>query len=138
MFDEEEFERWMKQAERTLKSAERDKNAGDHPWACFKAHQAAEFAIKGLLYGLGIMAYGHSLKKLLEILSQRIKVPEEIARKAKILDRHYIPTRYPDAHVEGSPFEFYDEEDSEEALNSSRRILEFVKGVADASLRKRD
>lgn len=138
MFDKEEFERWMKQAERTLKSAERDKNATDYSWACFKAHQAAEFAIKGLLYGLGIMAYGHSLKKLLEILSQRIKVPEEILRKAKILDRHYIPTRYPDAHIAGSPFEFYDEEDAEEALKSAERILEFVKGVADASLREGD
>ena len=138
MFDEEEFKRWIKQAEQTLKSAERDKNAGDYSWACFKAHQSAEFAIKGLLYGLGIMAYGRSLKKLLETLSQRIKVPEEIARKAKILDRHYIPKRYPDAHVEGSPFEFYDEEDAEEALKSAEKILEFVKGVACDSLRERD
>lgn len=136
MFDEEEFRRWIKQAEQTLKSAERDKNAKDYSWACFKAHQSAEFAIKGLLYGFGIMAYGHSLKKLLETLSQRIEVPEAIVRKAKILDRHYIPTRYPDAHVEGSPFEYYDEEDAEDALKSAEKILEFVKSVAYDSLRK--
>jgi HEPN domain-containing protein len=28
---------------------------------------------------------------------------------ARILDRHYVPARYPDAFTEGSTFEFYDE-----------------------------
>ncbi|MCS7131019.1 MAG: HEPN domain-containing protein, partial [Archaeoglobaceae archaeon] len=103
----EEFERWMKQAEQTLKSSERDKNAKDYSWACFKAHQAAEFAIKGLLYGLGIMTYGHSLKRLIDLLSQKIEIPKGILRSA-----------------------------TEEALNSAKMILEFVKGVADASIRE--
>jgi HEPN domain-containing protein len=36
----------MKQAEATLASAKRDKEAGDFNWSCFKAQQAAEFAVK--------------------------------------------------------------------------------------------
>ena len=46
MFDREEFERWLKQAEKTLESAERDKNNEDYNWCCFKAQQAAEYAVK--------------------------------------------------------------------------------------------
>jgi len=53
IFDQEEYRRWMKQAEATLSSAKRDKDYGDYNWCCFKAQQAAEFAVKGLLYGVG-------------------------------------------------------------------------------------
>jgi len=53
-------------ARRTLESARRDVEGGDYNWACFKAHQAAEFAVKGLLYGVGKPARGHSVFKLLE------------------------------------------------------------------------
>jgi len=138
MFDIEEFTRWIKQAEYTLKSAERDKNSGDYSWACFKAQQAGELAVKALLYGLGIMAYGHSIKKLLDVLSKDIDVPNEMFRYARILDRHYIPPRYPDAYVEGSPYEFYGIEDAEEAIKAANVIIKFIMGVANDSIRKRD
>jgi HEPN domain-containing protein len=136
MFDKEEYERWIKQADYTLKSAKRDKDAKDFSWACFKAHQAAGFAIKALLYGLGIMSYGHSLKKLFEYLSQKIEIPNEILRFAKILDRHYIPTRYPNAYYEGSPFEFYEEKDAEEAIKSAESIINFIRDVANDTIRR--
>ncbi len=35
--DVEEYERWVKQAENTLRSAARDKEEGDYNWCCFKA-----------------------------------------------------------------------------------------------------
>jgi len=44
---------------------------GDHNWACFKAHQAAGFAVKGLLYGAGRPARGRSVSKLLEAAEPR-------------------------------------------------------------------
>jgi len=64
--DEGEFERWMRSAEATLSSARRDAEGGDYGWACFKAHQAAEKALKALLWGSGNPTYGHSLKRLYE------------------------------------------------------------------------
>lgn len=70
LFDTEEYERWLGQAENTLKSAEHDSKAGDYNWACFKCQQAAEYAIKGMLRGLGKPAAGHSLLKLLEELKR--------------------------------------------------------------------
>lgn len=47
--------------------------------------------------------------------------------KAKVLDNFYIPTRYPDSHSEGSPFEHYGSLQSQEALNYVSEILEFVR-----------
>ena len=120
MFDREEFERWLKQAEKTLESAERDKNNEDYNWCCFKAQQAAEYAVKGLLCGFGIMSYGHSVVNLLGRLKEKMKIPAVILRMARLLDRHYIPPRYPNAHPEGSPFEYYDAETADEEKHQKR------------------
>ena len=134
MFDREEFERWIAQAEYTLKSAENDLNSNFYSWACFKAQQAAEYAVKALLFGLGIMAYGHSIKRLLDLLSretEKVAVPEELFDLARLLDRHYIPPRYPDAYIEGAPYEYYGKKDAIEAINAAKEIISFVRGVAD-------
>ncbi len=82
------------------------------------------------LFGLGVMAYGHSIKKLLDILSNEIEVPEGLFDNARMLDRHYIPPRYPDAYMEGAPYEYYGEKDALEAINSAREIIAFVRRVA--------
>ncbi|ASJ02489.1 DNA-binding protein [Thermococcus profundus] len=131
MFDREEYERWLDQALYTLKSAENDIRGGFYSWACFKAQQAAEYAVKAALFGFGIMAYGHSIKKLLDVLSQRVDVPEELFDVARLLDRHYIPPRYPDAYVEGAPHEYYGKNDALEAINAAKRVIEFVGRVDD-------
>ncbi len=66
MFDREEFERWMEQASDTLNSARQDHSNKTYNWCCFKAQQAAEYAVKALLKGLGVSTYGHSIVKLLK------------------------------------------------------------------------
>ena len=129
--DRKEYQRWLEQAKNTLLSATRDKEAGDHNWSCFKAQQAAEFALKGLLYGIGLSAVGHSLLKLLGDLGGKGINIDEVKGCARTLDRHYIPTRYANAHIEGAPFEFYDSSTAEEALGCAGKIIEFVRGVAE-------
>ena len=130
-FDENEYKRWMRQAEHSLESSKRDMEMGDHDWSCFKAQQAAEFAVKGLLYGIGITAVGHSVSKLLgEIEAKGITLDKAVLSAARALDRHYIPARYPNAHVGGAPLEFYDENTSKEAIKEAARIIKFVKDVA--------
>jgi HEPN domain-containing protein len=37
LFDEDQFSRWLQQAEHTLRSASSDLKSGDHNWACFKS-----------------------------------------------------------------------------------------------------
>lgn len=134
MFDREEFERWLRQAEHTLESAQKDAREEDFAWACFKAEQAAQFALKGLLVGCGVLAFGHSLLRLTRRLEEatEMSVPPEVEEAVRELERHYIPSRYPDAFPSGSPFEFYSQEDADRALNLARRVVEFVKEAAGA------
>ncbi|MEM2950957.1 MAG: HEPN domain-containing protein [Nitrososphaeria archaeon] len=72
IYDKDEYERWVKQADATLASAKRDRDAGDYNWSCFKAQQSAEFAVKGLLYGLGFSPVGHSILKLLGEIEKKL------------------------------------------------------------------
>lgn len=128
-FDFEEFERWLDQAIYTLDSAKRDLTANDYSWCCFKAQQAAEYALKGLLRGLGIAGFGHSNLKLVEeLIKAGVEISSELSRQVRDLDRHYIPPRYADAFPAGSPYQFYDFETAEEAVKFSEAIIQFVKG----------
>lgn len=130
MLDKREFLRWIESAKRTLKSAESDLEGADYNWACFKAHQASEMAVKALLHGLGLPAYGHSVSRLLSDLAPRgIDVSDGVMRSAKILDRYYVPTRYPNAWAEGAPHEYYAKVDAEESLSQAGNVLEWVEGA---------
>jgi HEPN domain-containing protein len=115
---------WLAQAIRDLEQAEDSRQAGRHEWACFAAHQSAEKAIKALHLHLGQEAWGHVVARLLRDLP--LEVPEEIVDRARILDNFYIPTRYPNGHSEGAPFEHYGKLQSEEAIRHASSILEFV------------
>lgn len=128
LFDDDEFERWLRQGEDTLRSAESDLKNGHFNWACFKCQQAAEYATKAALRGLGRAAAGHSVLQLLEELKTLgSEVTPELESSARTLDRLYIPTRYPNAHPAGSPFEFYDEGISQQAIACAETILDFVR-----------
>ncbi len=95
--------------------------------ACFYAHQAAEKAVKALLYSLNEAPFGHSVRVLLERFFERAGGRrEDLLSLARELDRHYIPSRYPNAHPAGTPHEAYDEEAARRALWAARRILEFA------------
>ncbi len=125
-FDTDEYSRWLGQAKHTLGSAERDTAEGDFDWACFKAQQAGEYALKALLRGFGKPAYGHSLTRLLGQLGEAGLEPDGVASAGQLLDRHYIPTRYPDAYAEGSPHEYYDDPTAREAQRAAAHIIDWV------------
>jgi len=127
MLDEQEFERWMKSAKLTLKSAKGDLERGDYNWSCFKSHQATEFAIKALFHGLGLEALGHSVLRLLKRLNEySIDVNESLVNAASTLDKYYIPTRYVNAWSEGIPQEYYTKEEAEKAIELSQLIINFI------------
>jgi len=89
-FDRAEYSRWMGQAEYTLRSAAQDRSSGYFSWSCFKAQQAAEYALKALLYGLGLIPVGHSVLRLLNQLENRgRRVEEGLRNDAMTLDRYY-------------------------------------------------
>lgn len=116
---------WFSQAVRDLQQAWDSRQAGRHEWACFAAHQAAEKAVKALHLSLGQEAWGHVVARLLKELP--LEVPEELIETARVLDSYYIPTRYPNSHPEGPPFEHYGKLQSEEAIKYADTIVEFVR-----------
>jgi len=126
--DEEEFERWMRSALRTLESARRDLDGGDYNWACFKSHQAAEKALKALLWGVGRPRSGHALTRLVRHIGESlgVEVSEDLVQACATLDKYYVPTRYPNAWSEGSPEDYYTRRDAEEAIRLASQVIEWV------------
>jgi len=118
---------WLRQATRDLEHARRSVELGDYEWACFAAQQAAEKAVKALYQKLGIEVWGHSISRMLEHLPDEHRPPKELVEKAKELDRHYIPTRYPNLHPEGAPMDYYTRADAERAVRYAGEILEFCR-----------
>ncbi|HAF70073.1 TPA: DNA-binding protein [Candidatus Acetothermia bacterium] len=118
---------WLRQAERDLEQAEDSRRSGRHEWACFAAQQAAEKAVKALHLWLGQEAWGHVVARLLEELPPGNSPPRKLVEKARVLDNFYIPSRYPNSHPEGAPFEHYGPLQSEEAIRYAREIIEFVR-----------
>ena len=116
---------WFAQAERDLEQAEASRRDGRHEWACFASHQCAEKAVKALHLHLGQEAWGHVVARLLAELP--VAVPDGMADKARVLDAAYIPTRYPNGHPEGAPFEHYGDLQSRTAIDHAREILEFTR-----------
>ncbi len=127
--DWEEFERWLESAKTTLASAEHDLKGGFYNWACFKAQQASEMALKALLSALGILPQVHSVYRLYLILKEElpIKIPENILKK---LDKYYIPTRYPDVFPDSTPSELFSKEEAEEAIEGAELVIKEVEEVA--------
>ncbi|MDB9525790.1 HEPN domain-containing protein [Oscillatoria sp. CS-180] len=117
---------WLNQAQRDLQQAIASEAASLHEWACFAAHQAGEKAIRALHLSCGQEAWGHLLFCLLSELPPSLEVPSLLLEQARVLDNFYIPTRYPDSHPEGSPFEHYGPLQSQEAIRYARAIFEFV------------
>jgi HEPN domain-containing protein len=118
---------WLRQALRDLEQAEDSRHAKRHEWACFAAHQAAEEAAKALHLSLGQEAWGHVTAQILVELPEAFAVTETLVEKGRVLDNFYIPSRYPNGHTAGAPFEHYGPLQSEEAIRYAREITEFVR-----------
>jgi len=115
---------WMRQALKDLEHAKRSIEIGDYEWSCFAAHQSAEKAVKALYQALGKEVWGHSISRMLQSLSE-VRPPRELIERAKRLDRHYFPSRYPNSHPEGAPLDYYTKGDAERSIEDAEEILEF-------------
>jgi HEPN domain-containing protein len=117
---------WLAQAERDMAQADDSRQARRYEWACFAAQQAAEKATKALHLAHAQEARGHVVAKLLRELPPSATAPEELIDKAHVLDGYYVPTRYPNGHPAGAPFEHYGALQAKEAIEYAGEILAFV------------
>lgn len=118
---------WIVQAEHDLKHARNASADGDFEWACFAAQQAAEKAVKAVFQALGGDGWGHSIVRLLRDLPADLRVPNDLVEQAMVLDRLYVPSRYPNGLPEGAPAEFFSARDAALAIQHAEAILAFCR-----------
>jgi len=119
----DEYVRWIEEALWALDTAKILHREARYNAAAFYAQQAAELAVKALLYYVNEAPWGHSVRILLERYFEgtNMKPVDELLEAARELDRHYIPARYPNAHPDGTPHEAYDESTSRRAIEAAER-----------------
>ncbi len=121
----ERFRDWLDEALDDLSAAEILFREGKYSKVCFLSQQAAEKAVKALMI--------HALRRYDEIhsvgeLLRRINAPRSLVEKGELLDRHYVPSRYPNAWPYGAPHKHYRRRDAEEALEAAREVVDYVLG----------
>lgn len=114
---------WLRQAKRKLESARWNLQGQFFEDACFSSQQTAELAAKALLESRGRIELGHSVLHLLTVAGG---VPQDLLNAGKVLDRYYIPTRYPNGFAQGAPMDYYDAPTAQEAIDHAQRIIDYV------------
>jgi len=97
----------LRRAEADLRHARNSRDAGDHDWSAFAAHQAAEKALKALFQKLHLEARGHTLSVLLSNLPSGRRGDDALLGRAKGLD--------------------YTRDEAERAIADAEAILEFCR-----------
>jgi HEPN domain-containing protein len=116
---------WLAQAGHDLEHARHALKDGDYDWACFAAHQAAEKATKALFLSRSGEGWGHAITRLLQELGHKLTIPEDLFEAARRLDKHYIPTRYPNGFDQGAPRDYYTAGEAQQAIADAECIYNF-------------
>lgn len=116
---------WLNQARRDLAKVKLDLEHTYYEWACFSAQQPSEKAVKALYLSLNKHARGHAVLKMLEGLRDTLDIPDDLFHAARLLDRYYIESRYPNGFPQGSPSDYFDAKIAQEAYDAARAILGF-------------
>ena len=89
--------------------------------------------MKAVIYydGEGLVL-GHSVKNLIERVSSMDIKFKQLKDKLPILDRYYIPTRYPNGLPDGIPADVFTQEAAQNALELAKSTVEFVQKYIEA------
>jgi len=125
--DKERYEaqRWLETAHEDLEAARALTECGKFSHSCFFSQQAGEKALRALWFFLGEDPWGHSVQKLIA------ELPDTGAREqlgtlleaGALLDRYYIPTRYPNGLPDLTPGQVYFKHDAESCHASALQII---------------
>ncbi len=127
MQDQNEWRRWLAQAQYDLAAARHSQTGGFYALACFLAQQVAEKALKAFLYAHGERAVlGHSVSELCARCAATNQAFAPLCPSGGKLDRYYIPTRYPNGLPGGVPAEAYARDDAESALALAEQFVQLV------------
>ena len=119
---------WLEEAEWDFENAKILLKNKRYNTVVFHSQQAAEKALKSLLYFNNINGWGHSIFTLLEKYKELKKLDlDDLSRYALNLDKHYITTRYPDALPDLAPHNAYTNQEAKIAIEQADKLIQFVK-----------
>jgi HEPN domain-containing protein len=118
-------ERWLLTAEEDLRAAESLSQAGLYAPACFHAQQAGEKALKSLWYAVDAEPWGHSVQRLAADFPRQTEVSnlETWIEQGALLDKFYIPTRYPNGLPDLTPGQVYRQADAGRGIEAARLLV---------------
>ncbi len=125
----EESKRWLRFAEEDLQMAQLAASQEIYNQVCFHAQQSVEKALKALL-----IEQGHSpprTHRLGDILALLDIEPFTSNLEIQLLDRFYIPTRYPDALPGALPEGLPGKKDADEAYATAHETLSVIKSLIE-------
>jgi len=118
-------ERWLLTAEEDLQAVRMLLDGGMYSQACFYAQQSAEKAVKALWYLADADPWGHSVQRLVAEFPRRTELANLGAwiEWGALLDKFYIPTRYPNGLPDLTPGQVYRLEDARRGLEAARALV---------------
>lgn len=127
-------EEWLYFGREDLQMAELAFQSGIYNQVCFHSQQCLEKGLKALLaYQERNIPRTHSLSELVTHLEPN---PLDNQQEIQLMDRFYIPTRYPDALPGSLPDGLPNKEDAREALLVAQEGLAVIVGFIDDSTRQ--
>jgi HEPN domain-containing protein len=119
-------QRWLLSAREDLRAAEILFQAETYAQACFLSQQAGEKAIKSLWYLIDADPWGHSVVRMVTEFprSGEIQDLREWTEQAALLDKFYIPTRYPNGLPDLTPGQVYGKGDAQSGIDAARNLVD--------------
>ncbi len=139
MKNNNEYTRWLDQAENDIKYAKHSLDGGFFSQTCFICQQASEKAIKAIHYAGGKrIVIGHSLFSLVSRLDSKSKNKfNSLLDQIKKLDTFYITTRYPNGIPDGVPYQFFNEEEAKDAIEIAKKKYKIAVELCAQILKKK-
>jgi len=130
-----EAKRWFRQAQADLEVVRTLRSAKHFAAACFYTQQAAEKALKLVLYSQGArVVIGHSVHELARRCQEHGPAFEGLVGVGVLLDQLYIPTRYPNGlPAPALPSETYTEAQAEAAQEAAEQVVSIVETFLQTS-----
>ena len=124
-----EARRWLETAAEDLEASRALLEKEKYSHACFFAQQCGEKSLKALWLAIAEDPWGHSIQKLITEIPdpEARKWMETVLEDGIMLDRYYIPTRYPNGLPDLTPGKVYFQKDGELCLSTAARILDRVR-----------
>jgi HEPN domain-containing protein len=118
-------ERWLITAQEDLRAAKKLLAEGFCAQACFWANQAGEKAVRAMWHLVDCGSRSHSVKRLIVEFPHKDNLPDvgALEEKAALLDKFYIPTRYPNGLPDLTPGQIYGKDDAQRGIEAIEMLI---------------